>query len=195
MKKNLTYEIYFWLYTSLLQAINFIGCLKKLKFRLFGIHWTQPRKRKEKVNLKERRRTPVKKIWNLREERPCAMSLRNCKWCQWLERWESENIFFFFFFFLFRSGIHLLAETTGFRRYVDGTTDIFFGTKQRRYLYWFTSRYGIYRQYQLVRYRINFLACTWIAYFLFKMIYLSQITIPFFFFSFFFYGLIIYNLI
>ena len=36
-------------------------------------------KRKEKVNLKERRRKPVKKIWSLREERPCAMSLRNCE--------------------------------------------------------------------------------------------------------------------
>ena len=45
-----------------MQAINFIGCLKSLKFRLFGIHWTQPRKREEKVNLKESRRTPVKKI-------------------------------------------------------------------------------------------------------------------------------------
>ena len=36
-------------------------------------------KRKEKVNLKERRRKPVKKIWSLREESPCAMSLRNCE--------------------------------------------------------------------------------------------------------------------
>ena len=35
------------------------------------------RKRKEKVNLKERRKTLVKKIWSLREERPYAMSLRN----------------------------------------------------------------------------------------------------------------------
>ena len=98
MKKNLTYESYFWLYTSLLQAVKFIGCLKKLKFRLLSLHWTQPRKRKEKVNLKERRRMPVKKIWNLREERPCAMSLRNCKWCRWVERWESENVLFIYFF-------------------------------------------------------------------------------------------------
>ena len=101
--KTIWHESYFWLYTSHLQAVNFIGCLKKLKFRLFGIHWTQPRKKKEKggkrkerVNLKERRRTPVKKIWSLREERPCTMSLRNCEWRRWMERWESENIFFFF---------------------------------------------------------------------------------------------------
>ena len=38
-----------------MQAINFIGCLKKLKFRLFGIHWTQPKKRKEKRESKSER--------------------------------------------------------------------------------------------------------------------------------------------
>ena len=31
-----------------MQAINFIRCLKKFKFRLFGINWTQPKRRKKK---------------------------------------------------------------------------------------------------------------------------------------------------
>ena len=100
--------------------IHNFGCLKKLKFRLLSLHWMQPRKRKEKVNLKERRRMPVKKIWNLREERPCTMSLRNCVWRQWVERWESENViylFIFYFFFLFRSGMYLRAETAKFCQY------------------------------------------------------------------------------
>ena len=38
------------------------------------------------------------------------------------------------------------------------TTSIFSGTKQRGYLYPFTSRYGIYR---LVWYGIDFLVCDW----------------------------------
>ena len=82
-----------------MQAVNFIGCLKKLKFRLFGIHWTQPRKkkeergkRKEKVNLKERRRTPVKKIWSLREETASDVG-----------EWRDERVRTFFFFFFFPS--------------------------------------------------------------------------------------------
>ena len=41
-----------------MQVVKFIGCLKKLKFRLFSLSCTQPRKRKEKVNLKERKRNP-----------------------------------------------------------------------------------------------------------------------------------------
>ena len=111
-----------------MQAVNFIGCLNKLKFRLLGLSWTQPRKRKESVNLKERKRMPVKKIWNLREERPCAISLRNYEWHRWVERWESENFFFFFFFFcffffffLFQSGMHLPAETVVFCQYGEYT--------------------------------------------------------------------------
>ena len=55
-EKNLTYESYFWLYTSHLQAVNFIGCLKKLKFRLFGLPWTQPRKKKEERRKKKEER-------------------------------------------------------------------------------------------------------------------------------------------
>ena len=88
-----------------------------MKFRLFGIHWTQPRKkkeergnRKEKVNLKERRRTPVKKIWSLREETASDAG----EWRD--ERMRTFFFFFFFFFFLFRSGMHLLVEIAGFRQ-------------------------------------------------------------------------------
>ena len=56
--------------------------------------------------------------------------------------------------------MHLLAETVGFRRYgwyTAGTAGIFFGTKQKGYLYRFAGRYGIYRLYWPVRYEINFL--------------------------------------
>ena len=161
--KTIWHESYFWLYTSHLQAVNFIGCLKKLKFRLFGIHWRQPRKkkeergkRKEKVNLKERRRSPVKKIWSLREERPCAMSLRNCEWCRWVERWESENVFFFFFpssFSCFGSICIYRPKQPDFA----GMVGIFSDTKQKGYLYRFAGRYGIYWLYWPVRYEINFL--------------------------------------
>ena len=134
MKKIWLMKVAFDFIHNFLQAVNFIGCLKKLKFRLLGLSWMQPRKRKVKVNLKERKRTLVKKIWNLREERPCTMSLRNYKWRRWMERWESVNIFFFFFFFffLFRSGMHLPTEIVGFRwygRYAASTVGIFFGTK------------------------------------------------------------------
>ena len=80
--------------------IHNFGCLKKLKFRLLGLSWTPPRKRTEKVNLKERKRMPVKKIWNLREERPCTMSLRNCEWRRWVGRWERE-LFFLLLLLLF----------------------------------------------------------------------------------------------
>ena len=58
--------------------------------------------------------------------------------------WRDERVrtffFFFFFFFLFRSGMHLLAETVRFRRYgryAAGTVSIFSGTKQRGYVYRF----------------------------------------------------------
>ena len=39
-----------------MQAVNFIGCLKKLKFRLFGLPWTQPRKKKEERRKKKEER-------------------------------------------------------------------------------------------------------------------------------------------
>ena len=77
--------------------------------------------------------------------------------------WRDERVrtffffFFFFLFFLFRSGMHLLAETAGFRRYAASTVGIFSGTKQRGYLYRFAGQYGIYRPYRPVRYEINFL--------------------------------------
>ena len=51
--------------------------------------------------------------------------------------------------FVFRPGIHLLAETAGFRRYTADMAGIFSSTKQGGYLY------GIYR---LIRYGIDFLA-------------------------------------
>ena len=37
-----------------MQAVKFIGCLKKLKFRLLGLSCTQPRKRKESKSEREK---------------------------------------------------------------------------------------------------------------------------------------------
>ena len=61
---------------------------------------------------------------------------------------------------LYRSETSLPAETAGFRwysRYEAGTAGIFFGTKQRVYLYRCIDRYNIYRSYRPVLYGINFL--------------------------------------
>ena len=87
-----------------MQAVKFIGCLKNLKSSL---SCTQQRKRKERKRNVGFAYCSIKKIWNLREERPCGMRLRNYEWCQWVERsGEWEHLFFFFL----GSDMHLPAE-------------------------------------------------------------------------------------
>ena len=52
----------------------------------------------------------------------------------------------------------VLARTLGTDRYclkLAGMPGILSGTKQGGYTYWFTCRYGIFRPYRLVRYRID----------------------------------------
>ena len=135
-----------------MQVVNFIGCLKKLKFRLLGLSWTPPRKRTEKVNLKERKRMPVKKIWNLREERPCAMSLRNCEWRRWVERWERELFFLLLLLLLFLVSVRYAF--IGWNSWISPIWPVFFPIRNKG---------GICTDllvdiYRLVRYGINFLA-------------------------------------
>ena len=86
------------------------------------------RKRKEKVNLKERRRMPVKKIWNLREERHALWVWETaCDASEWRD--ERVRMLFIYLFFIFFSCFGLVC---------------IYGLKQPN----FASTAGIFFQYK-----------------------------------------------
>ena len=132
-----------------MQVVKFIGCLKKLKSSL---SCTQRRKRKERKRNVGFAYCYVKKIWNLREERPCGMRLRNCGWCQWVERsGEWEHLFFWVrYAFTSRNTVFypVWPKWSGMGRYLNQNETTMF-------LYWQRYRNGKYQLYWPIWYGIN----------------------------------------